>query len=114
MSLQVSAPPGQYDDNKLLNLGSNRLSFRPEPGISKAWAPWTFEVAPSVTFFSDNTDFIGGKTLSQSPIYCRAGHAIYAFRSGGRTALNGVKSDNEQVNTRKASRMPFRSIDKPP
>jgi hypothetical protein len=112
VSLQVSAPLGQYDDTKLLNLGSNRWSFRPELGISKAWGPWTFEVAPSVTFFSENTDFFGGNTFSQSLIYAVQGHAIYTFQSGiwmaldglyfagGRTALNGVKSDNEQANTR--------------
>ena len=40
-SLQVSAPLGQYDNSKLLNLGNNRWSFRPELGISKAWGPWT-------------------------------------------------------------------------
>ena len=112
MSLQVSAPLGQYDDSKLLNLGSNRWSFRPELGISKAWGPWTFEVAPSVTFFSDNTDFFGGNTFSQSPIYAVQGHILYTFQSGiwvaldgiyfagGRSARNGVKSDNEQANTR--------------
>ena len=112
MSLQVSAPLGQYDDSKLLNLGNNRWSFRPELGISKAWGPWTFEVAPGVTFFSDNTDFFGGNTFAQAPIYAVQGHILYTFQSGiwmaldgvyfagGRTALNGVKSDNEQANTR--------------
>ena len=112
VSLQVSAPLGQYDDSKLLNLGNNRWSFRPELGISKAWGPWTFEVAPSVTFFSDNTDFFGGNTFSQAPIYAVQGHILYTFQSGiwmaldgvyfagGHTALNGVKSDNEQANTR--------------
>ena len=112
VSLQVSAPLGQYDDSKLLNLGSNRWSFKPELGISKAWGPFTFEVAPSVTFYSDNTDFFGGNTFSQSPIYAVQGHAIYTFQSGvwialdglyfagGSTALNGIKSANEQANTR--------------
>jgi hypothetical protein len=47
VSLQVSAPLGQYDGSKLLNLGNNRWSFRPELGISKASGPWTFEVAPA-------------------------------------------------------------------
>jgi Putative MetA-pathway of phenol degradation len=112
LSLQVSAPLGQYDNTKLLNLGNNRWSFRPELGISKAWGPWTVELAPSVTFFSDNTDFFGGNTFSQAPIYAVQGHVIYTFQSGiwmaldglyfagGRTALNGVKSDNEQAITR--------------
>ena len=47
VSLQVSAPLGQYANSKLLNLGNNRWSFRPELGVSKAWGPWTVEVAPS-------------------------------------------------------------------
>jgi outer membrane putative beta-barrel porin/alpha-amylase len=112
LSLQVSAPIGQYDDSKLLNLGNNRWSFKPELGISKAWGPWTFEVAPSVTFFSDNTDFIGGHTFAQAPIYAVQTHILYTFESGtwisldgiyfagGHTALDGVRSDNEQLNTR--------------
>ena len=104
VSLQVSPPLGQYDNSKLLNLGNNRWSFKPEFGISKAWGPWTFEVAPSVTFFSDNTDFFGGNTFAQAPIYAVQAHLLYTFQSGvwmaldgiyfagGHTALNGVKS----------------------
>jgi hypothetical protein len=112
VSIQVSAPLGQYDDSKLLNLGNNRWSSKPELGISKAWGSWTFELAPSVTIFSDNKDFFGGNTFSQAPIYAVQGHILYNFQSGiwmaldgiyfagGHTALNGVKSDNEQENTR--------------
>jgi hypothetical protein len=111
-SLQVSAPLGQYDDSKLLNLGNNRWSFRPELGISKAWGPWTVEVAPSVMLFTDNTDFYNGSTFAQAPIYLVRGDIIYNFESGawvsldgtyftgGRTSVNGVRDDNEQTNTR--------------
>jgi hypothetical protein len=111
-SLQVSAPLGQYDNRKLLNLGNNRWSFRPEFGISKAWGPWTVEVAPSVIFFTDNTDFYNGSTFEQAPIYLAQGHIIYNFESGvwvsldgtyftgGRTTVNGVRGNNEQTNTR--------------
>jgi hypothetical protein len=112
VSLQVSAPLGQYDNSKLLNLGNNRWSFRPELGISKAWGPWTCEVAPSATFFTDNTDFLLGNNFAQAPIYVLQGHVLYTFRSGmwialdgiyftgGHTTLNGVRNDNEQRNTR--------------
>jgi hypothetical protein len=55
VSLQVSAPLGQYDDTKLLNLGNNRWSFRPELGISKAWGPWTLEIAPQRDIISRTT-----------------------------------------------------------
>lgn len=34
-SLQVGAPLGQYDPDRLVNLGTNRWSFRPEFGVSK-------------------------------------------------------------------------------
>ncbi|WP_172842599.1 transporter [Bradyrhizobium erythrophlei] len=124
MSLQVSAPLGQYDNSKLLNLGNDRWSFKPELGISKAWGPWTFEVAPSVTIFSDNTDFFGGNIFAQAPIYAVQAHILYTFQSGvwmaldgiyftgGHTTLNGVKGDNEQRNTR--GRFQPRAADRPP
>jgi hypothetical protein len=112
VSLQVSAPLGQYDDTKLLNLGNNRWSFRPELGISKAWGPWTLEIAPSVTFFTDNPDFFYGRNFAQAPLYLVRTDLIYNFDSGAwialdgayfaglRTTVNGVKGDNEQENAR--------------
>ncbi|TAH66309.1 MAG: hypothetical protein EWM45_11755 [Rhodopseudomonas palustris] len=33
---QVSAPLGQYDSSKLINLGNHRWKIRPEIGASKA------------------------------------------------------------------------------
>jgi hypothetical protein len=79
VSLQVSAPLGQYDSSKLLNLGNNRWSFKSELGISKAVGPWTVELAPSVTFFTDNTDFFGGNNFAQAPFYAVQGHILYTF-----------------------------------
>ena len=111
-SVQVSAPLGQYDDGKLVNLGNNRWSLKAELGMSKAIGPWTIEVAPSATFFSDNTDFNYGHRFAQAPVYAVQSHLIYNFPSGiwasldgiyfygGRTALDGVVSDNLQTNTR--------------
>jgi hypothetical protein len=112
VSLQVSAPVGQYDDSKLLNLGANRWSFRSELGISKAWDKWTLEIAPSVTFFTDNTDFFNGNRFAQAPLYLVRGSVIRNFDSGAwisldgtylkgaRTTLNGAPGDNEQENLR--------------
>ena len=111
-SLQVAAPLGQYDDTKLVNLGNNRWSFKPELGISKAWGAWTVEVAPGVTFYSKNTDFFNGGTLQQDPLYSVQAHVVYGFKSGiwlaldstyfsgGRTTVNGVRSQNLQSSTR--------------
>jgi len=111
-SLQVSAPMGQYDDSKLLNIGNNRWSLKAELGISKALGPWTLEITPSVIFYTDNTDFYNGNTLAQAPVYAVQGHVLYSFQSGvwlsldgtyftgGHTTLNGVRDDNAQTNTR--------------
>ena len=112
ISLQVSAPLGQYDNSKLLNLGNNRWSFRPELGVSKSWGPWTLEIAPSVTFFTENPDFFSGKHFAQAPLYLVRSSIIYDFASGAwisldgsyftglRTTTNGIKGDNEQENVR--------------
>jgi hypothetical protein len=112
VSLQVAAPLGQYDNSRLLNLGNNRWSFKPELGVSKAWGLWTVELAPSVTIYTDNTDFNNGKTFSQEPLYALQGHVIYNFPSGvwlafnglyfngGRTNVDGVTGNNRQTNSR--------------
>jgi hypothetical protein len=67
-SLRVVAPLGQYDNDKLVNIGTNRWSFKPEIGFSKAFGPWTVEFTPGVTFYTDNGDFFGGKTREVAPL----------------------------------------------
>src|SRR5208283_1129883 len=68
-SLQVTAPWSQYDDTRLINLGTNRWSFKTELGMSKLLGPWTLELAPAVTFYTVNHDFFNGHTLAQDPLY---------------------------------------------
>jgi hypothetical protein len=111
-SLRVIVPAGQYDDTRIVNLGMNRWSFKPEIGVSKAAGPWTLELTLAATFFTDNADFYNGGTRSQEQLYSVQGHAIYAFRSGiwasfdatyfagGRTTLNGVLGSDLQQNWR--------------
>jgi hypothetical protein len=111
-SLQVSAPLGQYDPSRVINLGTNRWSFKPELGVSKALGPVTLEASAAATFYTDNTDFLNGRTRAQDPIYSFQGHAIYGFDSGiwtsvdvtyftgGRTEIDGDKGDDLQRNWR--------------
>jgi len=81
-SLRVSVPWGQYDDTRVVNIGANRWSLKPEVGVSKAMGPWTLEVTGAATLFTDNNDFYGGSTRSQKPLYSLQAHAIYGFSSG--------------------------------
>jgi len=60
LSLAVAAPSGQYDPSKLINIGSNRWSLRPQLGVSKTLGPWYLELYGGVWFFGDNTNFSGG------------------------------------------------------
>ena len=118
-SVQVSVPVGQYDSDKLVNLGTNRWSIKPELGISKAWGPLTLEMSGGVTFFGDNHDFFGGKHREQDPVYTLQGHLIYGFSngvwaaltgtqiSGGRTTLNGARKDDRQKNERAGITLAF-------
>ncbi len=111
-SLQVSLPWGQYDHNRLINLGTNRWSVKPELGLSKTWGSWTLELQAAMALYGDNADFFGGQRRSQEPLYSAQGHAIYGLKSGiwvsldatcfggGRTAVNGVPNDNYQENWR--------------
>lgn len=111
-SVQVAVPIGQYDDERLLNLGSNRWSVKPEIGVSKAVGRWTVELATGATFYSDNEEFFGTHKRSQKPIYSAQSHIIYtvapnlwvaanlSWFGGGRTSIDGIKDDNLQKNWR--------------
>jgi len=112
VSLQVTAPLGQYDSDKLVNIGTNRWSFKPEVGISKALGRWTLETAAGATLYTKNDDFFGGNTRAQDPIFSVQGHLLYHFPrgiwaalnatyyAGGRTRVNGVEGDDLQRNWR--------------
>jgi hypothetical protein len=111
-SLQVSAPLGQYDSDKLVNIGTNRWSIKPELGLSKAFGPLTLELAAGVSIYTDNHDFFGGQTRAQDPIYSLQGHVLYSLGSsiwaaldityytGGRTTIDGVEGNDLQKNVR--------------
>jgi len=110
-SLKVTAPMGQYDDEKLINIGMNRWTFAPELGMSQSLGPLILELSGAVTLYTDNDDLLG-QTLEQNPLYSVQGHAVYTFPrgiwlaldatyyTGGRTTVAGVEKDNFQSNSR--------------
>ena len=110
MGLVLQLPTGQYYDDKLINLGGNRFTFRPQVGIIHNWGKWSAELTAAGLIFTDNNDFFNGKKLEQDPAYGVDGHLIYTFRpglwlagsvgylGGGVTTVNGVSSDNSQNN----------------
>jgi len=118
-SLAVSPPGGQYDPNKLVNIGTNRWTMKPEIGISRTWGPLTTELAAGVFVFTDNDQFFRGGTLAQDPIYALQGHLIYSvghgiwaafdanYYTGGRTTKDGKPGNDLQENWRVGGTLSF-------
>lgn len=112
LSLVLAGPTGQYDPAKLINIGSNRWSLKPQLGVSKTLGPWYLELYGGVWFFSDNTDFYGGSLREQNPIGTLQAHVGYTFKprlwlaadatfyTGGGTRLNGTDKADTQSNSR--------------
>jgi hypothetical protein len=109
---RVTAPLGQYDPTRLINIGTNRWSFKPELGVSKGLGRLTVEFLGAATFFTANSDFFGGNTQSQAPLYSGQLNVIYTFKSGiwgaagalfyggGATTVNEGEPSTQQENSR--------------
>jgi Putative MetA-pathway of phenol degradation len=113
VSLSAIVPTGQHMPDKLVNLGSNRWSFKPEIGISIPVRRWTLDGYAGVWLFGRNTSFYPGlSTLEQDPVTAIQGHASYTIRprlwaafdatwyAGGTTAIDGVSKADLQRNSR--------------
>jgi len=112
ISLIVAPPLGQYDPAKLINLGTNRWSFKPEVGFSQAHGKWVVEAMAGAWLFTRNTNFFGGNTREQDPIVATQFHLTYRFQrtmwlagdanyfTGGRTTIAGRRNFDLQRNSR--------------
>jgi hypothetical protein len=112
VSLAVSPPLGDYNNENLINTGANRWTFKPEIGISNRRGDWSLEGSFGARLFTDNDRFAGHTKLEQDPLYQLQAHVIYHMRQGrwlaangnyfwgGKTQKNGVDSDDLQKNSR--------------
>ncbi len=110
-SLQVAAPLGRYEPERLINLGSNRWTFKPRIGISQPVGRWILEAHGTGWFFTDNPD-ANGATLAQDPMWALDAHFARLFGKGfwasvdlgyirgGRTTRDGVQSKARQESAR--------------
>jgi hypothetical protein len=113
VSVAVTAPTGSYDSARLLNLGADRWSFKPEIGLSHPFGPdhkWVLDVYGNVYWYTANTSYRGREVLRQEPLVGLEGHISYSFsdriwtsfhaRYSGRaaTTIDGVNQENPQRN----------------
>jgi hypothetical protein len=111
-SVQVSAPGNQYDSSRLVNIGTNRWSVKPDVGLAKTFGRLTADATAGVTYYSANDDYFGGNRREQAPVYSIQAHLSYdlgagvwagigaTFYSGGRTTVNGVRNNDALDNSR--------------
>lgn len=112
VSVVVSAPTGEYLDDKLVNIGTNRWAVRPEIGGSRRFGRWNVDGSLGVWLFDDNDAFLGSLERSQDPLMTLQGHVSYTFAprlwlglsgtwyTGGTTSVDGVSERNRQENSR--------------
>ncbi len=113
MSVVVTAPTGLYRAEKILNLGSDRWSFRPEIGVSYPFGPeqrWVLDGYANCYFYTDNTSYRGTEVLKQGPLPGFEGHLSYTFNPRivgsldtrysfrGETTVNNLGQDDSQRN----------------
>lgn len=112
MSLAVTVPTGEYEKDRVINLGGNRWSVKPGVGlILPLSSSWLLESELSVAFFQDNDEFLGD-TREQEPIFNGQIHLIKRFSRGfwaaldanyyvgGRTRVDGTRNKDLQRNSR--------------
>jgi hypothetical protein len=108
-AIAARIPLGEYLDDKLLNLGQNRVIIRPQIGVLHTRGKWSYELTGSVFFYGTNDDFFGGSKLEKDPLYAVQGHIIRAFDKpgywaalsagygrGGEASVDGIASDNSK------------------
>lgn len=114
ISLTVITPTGQYFTDKLINLGTNRWSFKPEMGISFPLSKqWLFDMYAGIWLFTNNDSFYPGTlTRSQTPLITLQTHISYnislsmwtafdlTYYSGGQSSVNDFYKDDRQNNLR--------------
>jgi hypothetical protein len=90
-SLSVAAPTGQYDETKLINLGTNRWAFKPELGVSVPWKRFDFDAYAGAIFFTRNPHFYPGtSSRQQDPVATVQAHVSYTLRPGLWFAVDGT------------------------
>ena len=107
VAMMLALPIGEYDNDKLVNMGLNRwygriaLPFKYHFGTFSRGYMSSLELIPSVWFFADNDDFLG-QNLQNDPLLQFEAHLTHDFtqnffgsidllyRGGFQSEINGT------------------------
>jgi hypothetical protein len=111
-AVMLAFPLGEYDEDKLVNMGLNRwygrlaLPIKYHFGVFSPGYMSSFELIPSVWIFEENDDFLG-QTLDNDPLWQIEAHLTHDFtrtfygsldllyRSGFQSEIDGVEVGDE-------------------
>lgn len=114
LGLNIIAPTGQFFPDKLVNLGTNRWSFRPEFGLSLPIGKrWLLDFYSGLWLFTTNSSFYPGSSVrTQEPMGAFQAHFSYNIKSllwiainttyyvGGTSSIDNIYKDDRQDNFR--------------
>lgn len=111
-SVVLLMPTGQYDSTRLVNIGTNRWSVKPEVGVSLPFGQrGLIDTYAGVWLFGRNDDYVGG-VREQEPLFTTQLHISYnlsprawaafdaTFYSGGGAKVDGAEPVERVSNTR--------------
>ena len=111
-SIKILAPTGEYENDKLINIGTNRWAMRFQLGYIRPLTPkWLLEISAGAWFFQDNDEFVGA-TREQDPIGALNINLVRRFSPGfwasldlnyylgGHSTLDGERNADLQRNSR--------------
>jgi len=114
LSMNIGMPTGEFFSDKLINIGTNRWSFKPELAISQPIGKrWFIDIYSGVWLFTSNYSFYPGSSeRSQEAMGAFQAHISYnitprlwvaynaTYYVGGRSSIDGIYNDDRQNNTR--------------
>lgn len=120
-SLTVAAPTGQYYPNRLINLGTNRWSFKPEVALSyPVRERWLVDVYGGLWLFGSNKSYYSGTAVrDQTPIGALQTHISYSLSlkawaafdatwyGGGQVSVDNVRTPRRESNSRVGATLVF-------
>ena len=111
-SVKVVAPTGEYDAEKLINIGTNRWAVKGELGYMIPIKPrWLLEFELGGWLIGDNDSFLG-ETREQDSVFTGEVHLVRRFKpgfwasldlnyyTGGQSTIGGVEVADLQRNSR--------------
>lgn len=78
-ALELRLPLGEYQEDKLINLGQNRFALGTQLGVLHTRGEWSYELTGTMYAFTDNDEFFDGNELEQDPLFTAQAHVVKTF-----------------------------------